>query len=237
MKCALVDERISESSERGLLLRGFRVIKIPAEKNLGEAVKSHPDMILFHHKNKIIASADYCERFPHIFSDIREYSDSVSLTFTEDVFGKDYPHDVIFNALAVGDKIFLRRDSISHTVTEYAESMNLKIVPVNQGYPSCVTLAFGSSAVTHDGGMARILSREGIDVTLISAGDVSLPPHEYGFIGGASGVYRDTVYFLGNIDLHRDAEKIKKALERESMRWVSLSDEPLSDLGKIIFID
>lgn len=237
MKCALVDERISESAERGLLLRGFRVIKIPAEKNLSEAVKSHPDMILFHHKNKIIASADYCERYPYVFSDIREYCDKISLTFTEDKFSPDYPRDVIFNALVIKDKIFLKKDSISRAVTEYATSMGMRIIPVNQGYPSCVTLAFGESAITQDEGMARALSREGIRVTLISSGDISLPPHEYGFIGGASGVYGDTVYFLGNIDLHRDREKIKSAIQDEGMRFVSLSSEPLRDLGKIIFID
>ena len=237
MSTALVDERISVSSERGLLLRGFRVIKIPAEQNLGVAVKSHPDMILFHHKNKIITTADYCEKFSYIFSDIREYSDTISFTFTDDSFSPKYPGDVIFNALTVNNKIFLKKDSISNAVIEYAKSMNMKIVHVNQGYPACVTLAFKNSAVTADYGMAKVLRDEGIKVTFISNGDISLPPHEYGFIGGASGAFGDTVYFLGNIDLHRDREKIKSAIQDEGMKFVSLSNEPLSDLGRIIFID
>ena len=74
----------------------------------------------------------------------------------------------------------------------------------------------------------------GIKVSLIRPGFITLPPHEYGFIGGASGVYEKTVYFFGDVRLHPDFDKIKKAIEEEGFDWISLSDEPLADVGGFI---
>lgn len=237
MKCAIVDERISEKCERGLLLRGFQIIKCPPSEFLGEAVKSHPDMLMFHYKNRIISSAKYCESFPYVFSDIREMTENTEFTFSDENFTPEYPSDAIFNALTVGDFIFLKEDTVSQAVIRLAKKIGLEIVPVKQGYPSCTTLAFGNSAITADKGMEKALLRCGINVTLISNGDISLFPHEYGFIGGASGVYKNEVYFLGSLESHKDSIKIREALERENYTPVSLSDEPLCDLGRIIFVD
>ncbi len=218
-------------------MRGARVIKLPPSKKLPAPMASHPDMLLFLHNNRIITSAEYCERYSYIFSDIRELSASAEFTFTDDTFGSEYPHDAIFNALTVGNRIFLKKDTASKSLISYANSRGLDIIPTKQGYPACTTLAFGSSAVTADVGMARLLSDAGINVTVIENGDILLPPYEYGFIGGAAGVYKNEVYFLGDISLHRDAERICDAIRAEGFSPISLSDEALVDLGRILFID
>ena len=233
----LVDERISAKCERALLLRGFRVIKLPPSESLSEAVASHPDMLTFCHGNKIIASADYCERYPWVFTDIRELSNNAEFLFTSDVFMKEYPRDAIFNALLAKEYILLKEDTVSKSVLEYAKQAGLTPVSVKQGYPACTALVFGGGAITSDRGMCDALSRCGLEVTLINNGDILLPPYEYGFIGGASGVLGDKVYFLGDIMKHRDAERICEAIKRQNYTPVSLSDEPLADLGRIIFID
>ena len=232
----LVDERISEKCERSLLKRGFHVIKMPRSKKLGDAVASHPDMLLFYHGGRLITSSEYCESFPYIFSDIRERS-KTSLTFTDDTQEPVYPKDAVFNALCIGEYIFFKEDTVSEAIKDYALDNAITSVPVNQGYPACTALVFGNSAITSDSGMARALSKVGINVTVISNGDISLPPYEYGFIGGASGVLGNTVYFLGNPDSHRDGKKIRSAIEGAGYRICALSDEPLTDLGRIIFIE
>jgi len=233
----LVDERISQKCERALLLRGARIIKLPAAKGLPAPMASHPDMLLFLHENRIITSAEYCERYPYIFTDIRELSRGAEFTFTEDSYGDKYPYDAIFNALTVGNRIFLKSDTASGAVISYAKSRGLEIISTKQGYPACTVLAFGGSAITSDPGMARQLSDSGIKVTLIGNGDIALPPYEYGFIGGAAGVYKKDVYFLGDISSHRDGAKICDAVRDAGFTPISLSDEPLADLGRILFID
>ena len=113
----------------------------------------------------------------------------------------------------------------------------LTSVNVKQGYPACTALAFGNSAITADRGMMAALTSREIKTTLISTADISLPPYEYGFIGGAAGVYKNEVYFLGDVHAHRDSEVIRQAITEAGYLPVSLSDEPLADLGRIIFID
>ena len=109
---------------------------------------------------------------------------------------------------------------------------------MRQGYPACVTLALTEKlAVTADEGMANAISGAGISVELIKNGGVSLSPYEYGFIGGAAGVYKNKVYFIGNLNTHPDCQKIEDAIRGAGLVPVSLSDLPLRDFGRIIFIE
>ena len=91
--------------------------------------------------------------------------------------------------------------------------------------------------MTEDASIAAALRSAGMDVLQIDAGGVALPGYPYGFIGGASGVFRDKLYFIGDVTRHRDSEKIIAAAKRQNLTPVSLGDFPLSDLGRIIFID
>ena len=230
----IVDERISEKMKRRLQFF-TEVITLPKSCDLGDAVCSHPDMLMFTHKNRIITNADYCEAHPWIFSDIREYA-NCEFTVTSEKFEKKYPHDAIFNALVVDNYIFYKEDSVSYAVKEYAMKVGLTPVGVNQGYPACTTLAFAKSAITADPGMAKALSSVGIKVTLIRNGDISLPPYEYGFIGGASGVDGERVYFYGDPAAHPSGDEIRCFIEDGGGEVIPLSDGPLCDFGKILFI-
>ena len=237
MRTVIADCRISYACERALALRGFNVIKLPPHKRLGEDIASHPDMLLLKHGNTVITSADYCDMAPHVFSDLREYASELKISFTSDEQRAEYPHDALFNALIMGDKIFCRRESISPSVLALADECGMEVIGVRQGYPACTVLALSDSiAITADRGMARALTENGITVTLIENGDIELPPHEYGFIGGAAGVFEGRVYFLGSLDAHRDKEKIIDACRAAKVTPVSLSDEKLRDLGRLIFI-
>lgn len=238
MAVAIVDCRISERCERALTLRGFTVIKMPPSKRLGAAVESHPDMLLFHHGCDIITSADYCDEAAYVFSDLREFCPNTRIMFVNESFEAEYPRDAIFNALVCGECIYCRKESVSPTVLNYAKAHALRLVPVKQGYPACTVLKLSDEVcVTADSGMARALGKNGVKVYLIENGDIALSPYEYGFISGAAGVYGGVAYFLGDLDSHRSKEVIKEACEAAKVAPVSLSDESLADLGRIIFID
>ncbi len=238
MAIALVDSRISRDMERSLLREGFRVIPLPPSSRLSWPIASHPDMLMLYDSGNIITSTDYCDEAPFVFTDIREFSTNVSMNFTSDVYGKNYPEDAIFNALIMGEFMFCKTDSISSAVLDYARGRSLTVNHVNQGYPACTTLAISDkAAITADVGMARALSECGIRVSLIENGAISLEPYEYGFIGGACGVYNGRAYFLGDVTRHPSYNEILRACEAESVVPVSLSSEKLTDLGRIIFID
>ena len=236
MKNILVDERISGQLERAIMKMGLSPIKLPPDRRLGVAVASHPDTLLFHHKNRIITTAEYCDDAAYIFSDLREYSPEVKISFTSDERGEKYPDDCVMNALVIGDRIFCNTEYISEAIKEYAKECGLIVVHTNQGYPACTTLAFGNHAITADPGMAKTLRENGVDLLTISRGHIDLFPHEYGFIGGASFVYNNMVCFFGDVTRHPDGEEIVNFITDRGYSAVSLSEGRLIDLGGAVLL-
>lgn len=238
VKIAIVDSRIDAAAERRLTLHGFRVITLPPFSRLSAAVASHPDMLIHRIGNEYISYADYCEEASYVFSDLSLLSvgTGVRFTFTADEVAPEYPRDVGLNALLMGKKLFCRVNSASKTMLDAAKRHGLEIVDVKQGYPACTVLKLSEeAAITADAGMAKILSEHGIRVTLIEAGGISLPPHEYGFIGGAAEAHEDKLYFFGDPKTHPDGEKIIAVAEAEGLRVISLTGGVLRDLGGILF--
>lgn len=240
IKIAIVDSRIPAEAERKLTLLGYRVLTLPPFSRLSEAVSSHPDMLISKIGNEYISYADYCEEASYVFSDLSLMSvgTGARFTFTADDVSPSYPGDVGLNALKMGDKLFCRKDSASKTLLRAAEDIGLEIVDVKQGYPACTVLKLNDEAViTADAGIAKILTKHGIRVTLIGQGDVSLPPYEYGFIGGAAEAHDGKLFFFGDPKLHKDSERIISAAKNEGLQIIPLSSLALRDLGGIIFAE
>ena len=238
MRIALTDTRISTKCERALEIRGFHVIKMPPIPALPAAMASHPDMLLAYIDGTILTSAEYCDNAAYVFCEIRELLPRIKIRFLDTTQGNEYPYDAVYNVLTVGKKMFCRTKTVANEILDFAKDVGYEIVDVKQGYPACTTLAISEScAITADGGMCKALSESGISVVTIENGNISLPPYEYGFIGGAAGVYKDKAYFLGNLDLHPSASIIKEACASAGITPISLSDEELADLGRIIFLD
>ena len=240
IKIAIVDSRISSEAEKKLTLSGYKVITLPPFSRLSEAVASHPDMLIRKIGNEYISYADYCEEASYIFSDLSLFSvgTGARFTFTADEVGATYPSDVGLNALEIGGKLFCREASASESMLESARHAGLEIVNVKQGYPACTVLKLNDrAAITADAGMAKILTKHGIRVTLIEPGDISLPPHEYGFIGGAGEVDSGKLFFFGDPVLHHDGDKIIEAATSEGLSIVPLSSCGLIDLGGILFAE
>ncbi len=237
MKIAILDKRAPAEAERALTKRGFYVLEAPPSGALPAPLASHPDMLLFKCGKTVVASADYVEEASAFFDDLARLT-SLDFRITEDKFGKEYPRDCIFNALCVGDRLFARTDTVSPAVLSLAEESGKRIIHVNQGYPACTVLPLGeNAAITADRGMAAAMQKEGINVTLIENGGISLPPYEYGFIGGAAGVDGGTVYFLGDPMTHKCGNSILHAIDEAGLRAVSLFGGELLDLGRIIFVE
>lgn len=240
MAYALCDERISKKCRASLIAEGFSLITMPKALGLPSAISSHTDMLFFSDGKTFITSEEYRKTNSELFSLLESALHSVDFLYTEDKFGSEYPNDAIFNALLIDNRLFIRMESCSSSLLRYAEKKGIKVIPVNQGYPACTVLGFGNCAITADRGMARVLENEGITVTLIENSDcISLPPYTYGFIGGAAGVYKNKIYFLGNLDQHPDFELIKGSIKAAGYSPVFLDCESSSlyDLGGIRFFD
>ena len=236
MPVALINNSMPSEGERILSKRGFFTVRLPSAQGIEGPCASHPDILLFKYKDTLISSTEYCEYAPHVFSDIREYSSVRKMIFTDEVPTGGYPENAIFNILVSGERAYLKTDTASVEAKKLLSSSGLEIVHTNQGYPACSVLSLSGYAVTQDMGMARLLTENGVKVTLIDKHGISLPPYEYGFIGGASAVYGNTVYFFGDPDTHPSHKLIKETVKEAGYEYVCLFDGVLTDLGGIIFI-
>lgn len=216
---------------------GFDVFVLKKDERLPAPVASHADMLLFYADKKVFLSKGYAQANPELLDTLKNagYS-SVACDCRPE---NKYPHDVLFNIARVGRHIFANMKHIDTTVKKYLTEREYSLAHVNQGYTKCSTVVVSDSAIiTADSGIASTASDCGIDVLLIenSQAAVRLEGYDYGFLGGACGLYNNTMYFCGNLSLHPDSKRISDFCLSRGVRVVSLSDDNLCDVGGIFFL-
>lgn len=237
MKIALTDGRINIEAAAALSRLGFTLLTLPQENRLPPALSSHTDMLVAALGSDLITYADYCDKAAYVFTDLMTLAPHLRMHFSSSSISDVYPQDAALNVLVMGNKLYGRLSSVDPMLLSLAKERGLELRNVKQGYPACTVLKLNDgAAITADKGMAAALIEDGIRVTVIENGDISLPPYEYGFIGGCAGVCEGRVMFLGDVKSHRSFAAIKDAILAEGMSYISLCDGPLTDLGGILFI-
>ncbi len=235
MSTAVVDFRTPKKCIEALLALEFSIITLPSFSALQEPVSAHPDMLLFFADKTVFCHKDYFAAAKDELESIRTQGYEIALS--NEKISSEYPEDILFNALRLGDTIYCRADRISNLILEYAEKKGINIVGVKQGYAKCSVCAVGdNAAITADEGLCKAMRNNGVDVLLISAGNIILSGYDTGFIGGCSGTDGEKIYFSGNIALHPDGDRIAEFCLKHKKEPVSLSDELLYDIGSIFFI-
>lgn len=232
---ALIDCRAPSSVISELETRGFTVISMPPASYLQTGVASHTDMLLFIGFGQLFCHATYYSSNKALIDMIASEA-SLSLCISSEPPGKNYPYDVLFNACLIGKKLICNKKTVSKLLLDAARADRCEIIHVSQGYTKCTVCTVSDSAIiTSDRAISNTCREFGIDVLTVTDGQILLPPYEFGFIGGASGVCGKTVYFCGDIDSHPDADAIKHFCHKHERSVVALSRDSLLDVGTIIF--
>ncbi len=233
---ALIDRRASEKSLSSLQKYGFETILMPPSPSLQTGVASHTDMLIFIGFGRLFCHTSYYESNKNLIEYITRKGD-LMLSLSDEEWSQNYPHDVLFNACLVGNKLICNKKTVSNNILRDAVENNCEVIDIPQGYTKCsVCVVSDNAVITADISIAKACKNSSIDVLLISEGHISLPPYSFGFIGGTSGLCGDTVYFCGSLDKHPDATKIKAFCQTHGKKTVSLSDDTLQDVGSIFFI-
>lgn len=207
------------------------VIPLSPFDKLDAPVSAHADMLVFVLNNKIFLYKEYYEANKGLFSHLL---DDYEFIMVEKQCGKKYPSDVALNVLRLGNTIFAKADSIADEILAEIQKNKYELVNVNQGYTSCSTLALTENTIiTADKGIAETALSVGKDALLIEQGQIFLDGYNYGFIGGASFVIEDTVYFMGDIKKHSDYIKIRDKIESLGMKIKSISLGDVCDFGGV----
>lgn len=228
----IVSDDIYSQSLDTLKNLGINVYSSYTNTAVSAPLQKHVDMQLVH----ICANTYLCA--PQCF----EYYDGLSrelnfkLICGDTYLSSNYPNDIAYNII-VTEKYAVHN-------TKYTDSIlmqnlkNKKIINVSQGYSACCVCKIADDAfITSDNGVYRALSDEGCNVLIISGGNILLPGFDEGFIGGASFMLSPQLLAInGNIDMHPDCSLIKKFCKRFGVNVLSLSDNPIMDIGSAVAI-
>ena len=232
----LADNRINASALSSLSSIANEIVLMPAADYLQAGVASHPDMLLFIGFERIFCHRRYFEQNGPLLERISALT-GYEICISDEPTDEKYPHDVLFNAVLVGKRLICNTKTVSKLILSFAEEYGYETVHVPQGYTKCsVAVVSDNAIITSDKAISSICSSVGIDVLTVTEGHISLPPYDYGFIGGTCGTYGDKIYFCGSIEKHPHVESIKSFCKNHGKTAISLSNDTLQDVGSLLFI-
>ena len=230
MKTYLVGGSLPEKYKETLERFG-RVVVLPPSDAVAPPTGNHPDTLigtvggeLFVPKNEAAVSRALTD-------------EGIAHTVSVRESGEKYPDDCAVNFFTVSKFFVAKTDTVAPEALISAARAGYEIVDVRQGYAHCATAVIGGGAITADDGIYRALTSRGVPTLLIEAGNIDLPPYEYGFIGGASGMIDDgTALFFGSLDDHPSGREIRAFCASCGVEIVE-GDGKLCDAGGFIALD
>ncbi len=232
VKSVLIDYRALKT-KLALEALGIKVYTTPKADIAYSAISGHPD-IAFHllDENSAIAAPQtydyYCSLFgkKHIIKGKKK-------------IGASYPDDSAYNAARIGKYFFHNEKITDKTIFEYYKEKSINLINVKQGYTKCsICIVAENAIITEDKKAADAAVKNGFDSLLITPGNIRLRGFPYGFIGGSSGKLSDKlIAFNGNIEMHRDYDKIKFFCSEHNVEILSLTNDMVEDIGSIIPIE
>ena len=218
---------------------GFQVISLTRDCRLQSPVASHADMLICVIGKNLFCSDRYYFDNRKMFQVIESYGYKVIPCDVN--ISSEYPGDIAFNMLFISGSIMGRVDNIPQEIRELSIKNKIPLIGVKQGYTKCSTLLLDNSAlISADGGIIKEAKKLGISTLKIdnSPDAVTLPGYDYGFIGGASGVFNKTVYLTGDITQHPNGSQIRSFCQTNGFEIYTLrnENEKCIDIGGIIFL-
>ena len=233
---ALIDCRADFYLLSALEKYGFETILMPPADYLQKGVSSHTDMLIFIGFDRLFCHRLYYSKNKELIDRLAEHT-GLELTLSDEPTDEKYPRDVLFNACAVGNRLICNKNTVSKLIIDAAGKNNYEIINVPQGYTKCsICVVSDNAIITADQAIAKACAVSDIDVLTVSEGHISLPSYDHGFIGGASGLCDNNVYFCGSLETHPDADRIIDFCKSHGKSAVSLSKNVLLDVGTVFFI-
>lgn len=212
------------------------VITLPPCHALPAPLSSHADLLICPMGDKLYTYGDYYG-IASAQLDRLAAATKLDIRFLEATPGNVYPKDTPLCVRRVGGHVILN-PATAPEICRAATVAGLTVIGTRQGYAACSAAAIGDSAIiTADQGIKKAAEAAGIELLLISPGEIDLPGFDYGFIGGACGVCRERreVWFAGDPLTHPHGARIVDFIKRHGYRAVPLSDGKLFDCGGMFF--
>jgi len=207
----------------------IQVVTVPPCDDIEDKIACHADMICHHLGGNRLLVYPYNNNLTCKLTSL-----GLDILHTNSRLSKAYPNDILFNSARVGKWLICNE---KHTDSSIISSVNQgNIIDTKQGYAKCSTLVVDeNSIITADIHISSTAKSKGLDVLLISKGNIILAGYEYGFIGGCAFKFdKNKMYFTGDLNSHTDCKEIEKFLAVRNIDIVLGSGDSLIDIGSII---
>lgn len=228
-KNAVVDYRTDKKAVDALKAYGFDVVLTKKLKKLNPAVDGHTDLQIIKVKDEFIAC-------PECFNYYKDKL-NVNLICGNSELDFEYPKDIFYNAAILGEFAVHNFQFTDSVLRECIKRNFLFEINTKQGYSKCsICVVSDNAIITEDENIYKAVSEFEIDVLKINKGDIKLKGFNYGFFGGATGLFENKLFINGELKYHIDADKIKQFCEKYNKEVIELKKGEITDIGSILFI-
>lgn len=195
-----------------------------------EAISGHPDIFFCQMEHELVIAPNLPQ------SNIRQLKkNGITFQFGEYPVGNCYPETARYNAV-VSETHLIHHLELTDMVIKQRCSDKTQI-SVKQGYGRCNLIALGRDHfITSDQGIYKTLIKLRFQVLYVDPKEILLPGFSHGFFGGACGVFKDSVYLIGNLAYHRGGSEIRGFIQSSGYKITELYEGPLFDGGSLIFL-
>jgi len=229
-KKVIVDYRITNEAVNSLSNYGFNVVFTKELGFLLEGLKGHTDLQIVKSGNKYVTC-------PECFDYYKSQLNNEFVVCGAKSLSQNYPGDVAYNAVVTNRFAIHNFQFTDSVLKESITEKNLIEINTKQGYAKCSVCVISDKAIiTDDDDIYYKSSTHNIDVLKISKGTVKLNGFDYGFFGGATGLYKNILFINGELKTHTDCILIEQFCKKHNVDIIELKKGNLYDIGSILFI-
>jgi hypothetical protein len=149
--------------------------------------------------------------------------------------GKKYPESARYNALFANGKLIHNPDISDPAIQEL--NPEVEIIRIKQGYTRCSLIPLPNNTfITSDRGIDKTLKKNQFEVLFVDPSSIKLEGFEHGFIGGASGIYENSLFICGSLKFIKEKNLVEEFTARAGVQIIELYDVPPMDIGTLIFL-
>ena len=227
---AIIDKRAPEEAILNLKKHVDDVFQFESTGITSNSISCHPDIFIYQDESNLIIAPNAPLPLLEFFN-----AHKVNYIFGEKKVDENFENSVSYNCLSSSHYFFHKSGYTDPSIIR--ANNNKEFINLPQAFTRCSLTYLGHNRyITSDKGIEKNLIKKGLNCFYFSPEQISIIDHRNGFFGGTNGLFDNKLFFIGNIDLHKQGKALRNFIESAGVEIVTLANSLLYDGGGIFFI-